>query len=405
MDRTDVAIVGAGQAGLSLAAKLRREGFDGRVSLFGEEEAVPYQRPPLSKKYLVGEFDLERLFLRPNAFFQENRIELRTGQKCMSIDSERRILTLSESQFEYKDLVLTTGSTPRRLPERIGGTLKGVFVLRNIEDADAISKELSEGRHLLVIGGGYIGLEVASSARSRGLQVTVVEMAERILQRVAAPETSRRMRELHLAHGVDVKEGVGLEKLEGADRVSEAYLSDGSSLPVDIVVVGIGIEPRDELAESAGLAIENGIVTNSLGQASAEGIWASGDCASFPWKGKRIRLESVQNAIEQAETVAVNLAGAEKPYDPTPWFWSDQYDAKLQIAGIGSGYDNVISRAGASASSFSHWYFNGDQLLAVDAVNDSRAYMVGKRLLEIGGTADKDTISDVNSNLKTLLRR
>ncbi len=405
MDRTDVAIVGAGQAGLSLAAKLRREGFDGRVSLFGEEEAVPYQRPPLSKKYLVGEFDLERLFLRPNAFFQENRIELRTGQKCTSIDSERRILTLSESQFEYKDLVLTTGSTPRRLPERIGGTLKGVFVLRNIEDADAISKELSEGRHLLVIGGGYIGLEVASSAISRGLQVTVVEMAERILQRVAAPETSRRMRELHLAHGVDVKEGVGLEKLEGADRVSEAYLSDGSSLPVDIVVVGIGIEPRDELAESAGLAIENGIVTNSLGQASAEGIWAAGDCASFPWKGKRIRLESVQNAIEQAETVAVNLAGAEKPYDPTPWFWSDQYDAKLQIAGIGSGYDNVISRAGASASSFSHWYFNGDQLLAVDAVNDSRAYMVGKRLLEIGGTADKDTISDVNSNLKTLLRR
>ena len=405
MDRTDVAIVGAGQAGLSLAAKLRREGFDGRVSLFGEEEAVPYQRPPLSKKYLVGEFDLERLFLRPNAFFQENRIELRTGQKCISIDSERRILTLSESQFEYKDLVLTTGSTPRRLPERIGGTLKGVFVLRNIEDADAISKELSEGRHLLVIGGGYIGLEVASSARSRGLQVTVVEMAERILQRVAAPETSRRMRELHLAHGVDVKEGVGLEKIEGADRVSEAYLSDGSSLPVDIVVVGIGIEPRDELAESAGLAIENGIVTNSLGQASAEGIWAAGDCASFPWKGKRIRLESVQNAIEQAETVAVNLAGAEKPYDPTPWFWSDQYDAKLQIAGIGSGYDNVISRAGASASSFSHWYFNGDQLLAVDAVNDSRAYMVGKRLLEIGGTADKDTISDVNSNLKTLLRR
>ncbi|MDE0111052.1 MAG: FAD-dependent oxidoreductase [Albidovulum sp.] len=405
MDRVDVAIVGAGQAGISVAAKLRRQGFEGRVMLLGEEEAAPYQRPPLSKKYLTREFDLERLFLRPRIFFEENRIELCTGQKCIEVDPERKILELRNSRVEYQNLVLAVGSAPRRLPENIGGSKEGVFVLRDIADADSIAKEFSPGRNLLVVGGGYIGLEVASSAKSKGLKVTVIEMAERILQRVAAPETSLRMRDLHVAKGVEIKEGIGVEFLGGEKRVSEVALTDGSSHPVDIVVAGIGILPRDELAGAGGLKIDNGIWTNSRGQTSVESIWAAGDCASFPWKGKRIRLESVQNAIDQAEMVAVNIAGDEICYDPTPWFWSDQYDAKLQIAGLCTGYDNVVARKGASEDSFSHWYFKGDQLLAVDAVNDSRAYMVGKRLLESGETADKNAISDSKSNLKLLLKR
>ena len=404
MVRADVAIVGAGQAGISVAAKLRREGFGGSIMLFGEEEAAPYQRPPLSKKYLMQEFDLERLFLKPKIFFDSNRVELLTGKKCISVDPERRILSFLDSKVEYQILVLATGSKPKRLPERIGGSKKGVFVLRNIADADSIAKEFSPGRRLLVVGGGYIGLEVASSARSKGLKVTVIEMADRILQRVAAPETSQRMRDLHLAQGVDIKESTGIEFLGGRKRVSEATLTDGSALPVDIVVAGIGIIPRDELAVGAGLKIDNGIWTNSCGQTSVESIWAAGDCASFPWREGRIRLESVQNAIDQAELVAANIAGAKISYDPTPWFWSDQYDSKLQIAGLCAGYDNVVARKGANENSFSHWYFSGDRLLAVDAVNDSRAYVVGKRLLESGKSADKNAIADRKSNLKLLLK-
>jgi len=233
------------------------------------------------------------------------------------------------------------------------------------------------------------------------VKVTLVEMADRILQRVASPETSTYFRELHRAHGVDIREGVGLKRLLGHSRVNGAELSDGSILAIDFAIVGVGITPAIGLAEAAGVAIENGIKTDAQGRTNINGIWAAGDCASFPYKGGRIRLESVPNAIDQAELVAENMLGAGKEYVAKPWFWSDQYDVKLQIAGLNTGYDTIVTRQGAGSVSF--WYYRGDQLLAVDAANDPRAYMIGKRLIEAGKSADKNMVADASSDLKSLL--
>jgi 3-phenylpropionate/trans-cinnamate dioxygenase ferredoxin reductase subunit len=261
-----------------------------------------------------------------------------------------------------------------------------------------------EGKRALIVGGGYIGLEAAAVCAKRGVQVTLVEMADRILQRVAAPETSDYFRSLHGEHGVDIREGVGLDRLVGTDgQVTGAVLSDGSELEVDFVVVGVGITPSTQLAELAGVELENGIRTDAQGRTSDASIWAAGDCASFPYKDGRIRLESVPNAIDQAEIVAANMLGAGKTYVALPWFWSDQYDVKLQIAGLNTGYDNVVPRQGEGRT-VSFWYYTGEQLVAVDAMNDPRAYMVAKRLIDGGKTADKATVSDPAADLKPLLR-
>ncbi|MEL6517244.1 MAG: FAD-dependent oxidoreductase, partial [Pseudomonadota bacterium] len=260
------------------------------------------------------------------------------------------------------------------------------------------------GARALIVGGGYIGLEAAAVAAQRGLTVTLVEMADRILQRVAAPETSAYFRTLHSGHGVDLREGVGLARLTDTDgAVTGAELSDGSTLTCDIVIVGVGISPATSLAEAAGLTIDNGIAVDAHGRTSDPAIWAAGDCASFPWRGDRIRLESVQNAIDQAEAVADNILGANTAYDPHPWFWSDQYDIKLQIAGLNTGYDRIVARTGDRAGSLSHWYYSGAALLSVDAMNDPRAYMIGKRMIENGISPDPAAVADPAQNLKALM--
>jgi len=255
-----------------------------------------------------------------------------------------------------------------------------------------------------VVGGGYIGLEAAAVASALGLEVTLIEAAPRILQRVAAPETAAAIRALHARHGVTIREGTGLAALTGAERLRGARLADGSEIAVDLAIVGIGVTPATALAEAAGLARDNGIAVDAHGQTSAAHVWAAGDCASLPWRGARIRLESVQNAIEQAEVVADNILaggdeGGARAYDPVPWFWSDQYDMKLQIAGLNTGYDRVVVRPGPS-----HWYFRGARLLAVDALGDARAYMVGKRLIEAGRSPDPAALADPETDLKALLR-
>ena len=397
-----IVVIGAGQAGSSLCVKLRGLGYEGKITLIGEEHAPPYQRPPLSKKYLLGEMELERLYLRPESFYAENRIELRLDTRVDAIDRSERVVIAGGQAVPYEHLVLTTGSVPRRLPGAIGGELEGVHVVRGLRDVDAMAPEFVQDRHVLIVGGGYIGLEAAAVAIRKGLKVTLVEMADRILQRVAAKETSDYFRALHRAHGVDIREGVGLDTLTGERRVRGATLSDGTALEVDFVIVGVGITPATALAEAAGLEVENGIKTDQFGRTSDPRVWAAGDCASFPHAGGRLRLESVPNAIDMAECVAENILGAEKPYVPQPWFWSDQYDVKLQIAGLNTGYDRVITRQGAGGVSF--WYFKGAQLLAVDAANDARAYMVGKRLIDSGKTADPEVLADPGSDLKALLR-
>ncbi|MFM2354273.1 MAG: hypothetical protein RLZZ528_9 [Pseudomonadota bacterium] len=398
-----VVIVGAGQAGASVAARLLGQGFAGAITLIGEEPVPPYQRPPLSKAYLLGEMELERLYLRNAEFWAEQQVELRLGQPVQSIDTVARTVTLAGEAIGYDDLVLATGSVPRRLPAAIGGALGGVYVVRTLADVDAMQPEFTKGRRLLVIGGGYIGLEAAAVGAKLGLEVTVIEMAPRILQRVASPETSAYIKALHQAHGVTIHEGTGLDRLLGEGRVSGARLTDGREIAADFVIAGVGITPATALAEAAGIALENGIRTDAFGRTSAAHVWAAGDCASFPWKGGRIRLESVGNAIEQAEAVADNIMGAEQPYVAAPWFWSDQYDLKLQIAGLNTGYDRIVTRPGEDGA-VSFWYYRGETLLAVDAMNDAKAYMIGKRLIEAGKSPDAAVIADPATNLKALLK-
>ncbi len=396
-----VVVVGAGQAGSSLVVKLRNLGFEGKITLIGAENAPPYQRPPLSKKYLLGEMDLERLYLKPEAFYAENGITLRKGETVTGI--EDGTVAIGDEALAYDHLVLTTGSTPRYLPAAIGGTLNGVYVVRSLADVDAMAPEFGLGKHVLIIGGGYIGLEAAAVAASKGLKVTLVEMADRILQRVACAQTSDYFRALHTSKGVKIIEGVGLDHLVGEGKVSGAKLADGTELDIDFAIVGVGIMPDIALAEAAGLKIENGIKTDAQGHTSIANIWAAGDCASFPYQGGRIRLESVPNAIEQAEVIAANIMGACKDYSAKPWFWSDQFDVKLQIAGLNTGYDDVISRIGDKDGMASFWYFKGDQLLAVDAMNDPRGYMIGKRIIEAGKTLPKEAAGNAETDLKPFM--
>lgn len=399
---THVVVVGAGQAGQAVVTKLRNSGFDGGITLVGEETAPPYQRPPLSKAYLLGDMELERLYLRPESFYADNNISLRLGSKVETVDAAAKTVSLAGETITYDHLVLTTGSDPRRLPAAIGGILDGVYTVRTLKDVDQMEPEFREGAKVLIIGGGYIGLEAAAVAAKKGLNVTLVEMADRILQRVASPETSGYFRDLHKSHGVDLREGVGLERLTGEGRVTGAKLSDGPELDLDFVIVGVGITPATALAEMAGIELENGIKTDIKGQTSDPNIWAAGDCASFPYKGERIRLESVGNAIDQAEVVAENIMGANKDYVAKPWFWSDQYDCKLQIAGLNTGYDQVVTRQGEN--SVSYWYYKENQLVALDAMNDPRAYMVGKRLIEAGKSPAQDAVGNPETDLKELLK-
>ncbi len=398
-----IVVIGAGQAGATLVEKLRAEGYDGTLTLVGAEPHLPYQRPPLSKKYLLGEMDVERLYLRPQSFYDENDVELHLGTPVTGIDRAAREVSLADgTTLRYLKLALTTGSAPRLLPEEIGGKLQGVYAVRTLSDIDAMSPEFAPGRRVLIVGGGYIGLEAAAVCATKGLDVTLIEMADRILQRVAARETSAYFRNLHQAHGVHMMEGVGLKRLIGEARVTGAELNNGAHLDADFVIVGVGIVPDQAVAEAAGLDVENGIRVDAYGRTSDPDIFAAGDCCSFPHRGARVRLESVPNAIDQAEVVATNMAGGSAEYVAKPWFWSDQYDVKLQIAGLNAGYDQVIVRAGQKPGAQSVWYFREGRLCAVDAMNDPRAYMTGKRWLEAGLSPSACDIGNLEMELKAV---
>ncbi len=395
-------VIGAGQAGASLVAKLRALGYDGPLVLIGEEPVLPYQRPPLSKKYISGELGLDRLLIRPEAWYAGQRIEVRRDARAVSLSPGDRSVTLADGTvLRYAKLALTTGSRPRRLPAEAGGDLAGVFTIRGLADADAIAPLLQPGKRLLVVGGGYIGLEAAAVAASKGMQVTIVEAAERILQRVACALTSDYFRALHGRHGVAIRESAPLEQLVAShDQLTGALMQDGSALEADLAIVGIGIQPNANLAAAAGLKVDGGIVVDGRCQTSAPGIYAAGDCASFLWRGALTRFESVQNAIEQGEHAAAAMLGEAAGYDPVPWFWSDQYDVKLQIAGFSRGYDEVRLRPGKREQSQSVWYYRGGELLAVDAMNDALAYAVGKKVIELGRTIPPLAVADPASDLK-----
>jgi len=396
-----IVIVGAGQAGAAAAAALRAGGFDGSLTLIGAEPAPPYQRPPLSKACLKGEMARERLFLRPAAFWTEQGIDLRLGARATAIDRVARTVTVAGAAIPWDALALTTGAVPRRLPAAIGGALDGVHAIRTLADVDALAPEFRPGARLLVVGGGYIGLEAAAVARQQGLEVTLVEAAPRILGRVAAAETAAWFAALHRARGVDLREGVGIARLTGVDRLTGAVLTDGSRVAADLAVVGIGVDPDTALAAAAGLPCDGGIRVDAFGRTADPAIRAAGDCALVPFRGGHVRLESVQNAIDGAEAVARNMLGAAEPYVPQPWFWSDQYEVKLQIAGLGAGHDRVVVRDAAEGRS--HWYFGADgALLAVDALGAPRAFMTARRLLAAGARPDPARVADPATDLRAL---
>jgi 3-phenylpropionate/trans-cinnamate dioxygenase ferredoxin reductase subunit len=397
-------VIGGGQAGFAFSAKLRELRYPGRIILIGDEKHRPYQRPPLSKAYLLGETTIDRLQFRPERFYADNGIELRLSTRVLSVSRDHRTVTLSDGgTLSYDHLVFATGARPRLLPNEVGGGLPGVHYMRTLDDADRLAPVCRGGRKLLVVGGGYIGLEAAAVARKLGAHVTLIEAAPRILQRVASSETASYFRTLHRSYGVDVREGVGLAELtEAGGRIAEAKLTDGSTIPVDLAIVGIGVVPNQELATEAGLQCDNGIVVEAFCRTNDPRIMAVGDCASIPLDNALIRLESVGHAIEHAQTAASVLMGCDQSYRPNPWFWSDQFDVKLQIAGLLTGYDRVVARGGAPGPA-SHWYYSGDRLLAVDAMNDPRAYMIGKKLIQAGRSPDPAAVVDPAADLKALL--
>ncbi|MEM8597479.1 MAG: FAD-dependent oxidoreductase [Pseudomonadota bacterium] len=399
----NIVIVGGGQAAASASAKLRALGHSGPLTIVSAEPVPPYQRPPLSKKYLMGEMTAERLYLKPESFYAEQAITLRLGTRVEGIDRAAGRIETTAGALPYDALILATGCSPRRLPDSIGGALPAVHLMRDLADADAMAPRFTKGARVLVIGGGYIGLEAAAVAASRGLQVTLVEMAPRILNRVASPETARLMRDLHRGHGVEIREDTGLIRImEGTASPLAAELTDGARLEIDFAIVGIGIVPEAGLAAAAGLTVNNGIVVDDRCRSSDPAILAAGDCAVFPYENAQIRLESVQNAIDQAEHAAGTIMGADAPYRPVPWFWSDQYDARLQIAGLNRGYDQVIERPGTRPGGASVWYLREGRFIAVDALSEPRAYMQGKRWLENGISPDPAGLADPTQDLRKL---
>jgi 3-phenylpropionate/trans-cinnamate dioxygenase ferredoxin reductase subunit len=405
-DRVDqtIVVVGAGQAGFSACSKLRELGHLGPITLIGNEAHPPYQRPPLSKGYLLGETSEERLYLRPLSFYEQRSIDLRLSTNVEFIDRAARRVRLSGGSDEsYDRLLLTTGARPRTLPAEVGGNLAGVHYVRNLADINAMAHRCRKGQSVLIVGGGYIGLEAAAVSAKLGLKVTLIESAARVLQRVASPETSDYFRRLHDSHGVALAENIGLRSLWGeGGSVRSAELTDGSVVPVDFVIAGIGVHPNTGLARSAGLETDNGIAVDAQCRTSDPRIFAAGDCASFPWRSQRIRLESVGNAIDQAEAAAMSILGKSECYEAKPWFWSDQFDVKLQIAGLSAGYDSVTTRVG-TGNAMSYWYYRGAELLAVDAINDPRVYMVAKRLIAAGKSPSCSLVADPATDLKSLL--
>jgi len=395
MDQTTV-IVGASHAAAQAVESLRREGFGGRLLLVGDEPHLPYQRPPLSKKYLSGELERERLWLKPRSFYESHGVELKLGRRAIALDAAAQSVTLDDgAALAYDQLLLATGSRPRPL-DAPGADLGGVHYLRSIADVDGIRAELGPGRRIVIVGAGYIGLECAASCAKLGHDVTVLEMAERVMSRVVAPEMSAFYSEEHAAHGVKIHCDTMVAALEGDGRVREVVCRDGSRYPADLVIVGIGIVPNVELARAAGIACDNGIAVDGHCRTSDAAVYAIGDCCSHPSPryGRRIRLESVDNAFEQAKTAAANMCGRETVHDRVPWFWSDQYELKLQIVGLAQGYDRVVLRGDPSGKAFSCCYLRGRELLAVDCVNQARDFMAGKKVIAERPAMDLDRLAD-----------
>jgi len=399
----NIVIVGGGHAAGQLAVSLRQRRHPGRITLIGDETWYPYQRPPLSKKFLLGELAVERLYVKPPSFYEDPAFVVRLGERVDAIDrKERKVCTAAGDFVAYDNLVLATGASPRRL--RVdGSTLAGIHYLRNIDDVNSIRPGLVRGCRLAVIGAGYIGLEVAAVARMLGATVTVIEKLDRVLSRVVSPAVSAFYESEHRAHGVDFRLGTDVIGFDGSDHVSAVRTSAGR-IGADMVIIGIGVTPNTELAAAAGLAIDNGISVDAQCRTNDDSIYAIGDCTNHPnpLLGRNLRLESVHNALEQAKTAAANICGEPLEYAQVPWFWSDQYDLKLQIAGISDGYDQAILRGDPTSRSFSCLYLQRGRLLAIDAINHARDFMQAKALIAARSVFDPVLLADPATALQEM---
>jgi 3-phenylpropionate/trans-cinnamate dioxygenase ferredoxin reductase subunit len=397
-----ILVIGAGQAGAQAVDTLRREGFDGRLVLIGDEPELPYQRPPLSKKYLSGDMAAERLLFRHRAFYEDHRVELKLGIPAVRLDAAARQVELADGEkLNYDRLLLCLGAGSRRLTCP-GAALPGVHYLRALADVAPIQAALKPRSRIVIVGGGYIGLETAATCRGMGCEVTVLEMADRIMNRVVAPTVSRYFAEDHRARGVVIACDMRVVRIEGRGRVERVVCADGSSHAADLVVVGIGAIATTELGREAGLTCDDGIVVDEHCRTSDPSIYAAGDCTNHPSPrfGRRVRLESVDNAFEQAKTAALNLLDRPVAHDRVPWFWSDQFDNKLLIVGLSQDYDAQVLRGDPASRSFSVCYLKGRELLALEAVNHSKDYMAARKLIAERACVNPEKLADVHASLK-----
>lgn len=400
-------IIGASHAGAQLCVSLRQGGWEGDITVIGDEPDLPYHRPPLSKDFLSGDKAIDDILLRPASVYENANVTMKLGTRVGAIDREAKtILTDDGETLSYDKLVLATGARVRHLPVP-GNDLEGVFYLRDSNDVRAIKNNVEAGKRVVIIGGGYIGLETAASLRKQGMEVTVLEAMPRILQRVTAPELSTFYKRIHSEEGVTILEGVMASEIRQLGTALSVETSCEQSFDADMVIIGIGVIPNVELAKEAGLDVGNGIEVNEFCQTSDPDIYAAGDVTWHfnPIYERHIRLESVPNATEQAKTVALHMNGKAKPYNSLPWFWSDQFDLKLQIAGLSGGYDDIVIRGDIEKGrSFAAFYFKGDKILAVDAVNSPREFMFTKMALTKGQSLDKTILSNIEADLKSAIK-
>jgi len=408
MERFDVLVVGAGQAGAQVAISLRQQGFTGSIGLLGEEPDPPYERPPLSKAYLAGEAEADSLALRPPAFWAESHVQLLPGERVVAIaagDHEARCA--SGRVLRYGTLAWTAGGRARQL-HCPGAALAGVHVVRTRAHVDVLRAEVLTARRAVIIGGGYIGLETAAVLAKLGCEVTVIEAMDRVLARVTSPTVSAFYEAEHGRHGVRVRAGCGVAALEGGQRVEAVLLADGTCLPADVVVAGIGLEPEVQALREAGARCGNGVEVDGRCRTSLPDVYAAGDCASHVNRhagGARIRLESVQNANDQARVIAANIAGVPTEYASVPWFWSQQYDLKLQTVGLFSGHDQAVVRGSPEGRSFSVVYLRDRKVIALDCINAPRDFVLGKKLVMLGAEAAVADLADPAHDLAKIAAR
>lgn len=407
MTASHITIVGAGHGAGQLVASLRSEGFKGGIRLIGEERHLPYQRPPLSKKFLSGEAGIDAVTLRPREFYDKEGVDLVLGVRAEAIDRTSSTVTLADGRtFEYEALVLATGTRARPIPVP-GARLERIQMLRGIDDSLALKELLASPRRVVVVGGGYVGLEVAASAHKLGSRVVVVEALPRLMARVASPELAAYVLGVHRANGVDVRLSTGVKAFQGSGASGVTGVAvEGEVIPADVVIVGIGALPNSEIAAAAGLAVDNGILVDELMQTSDPRILAIGDCACHPSRFTptgRVRLESVQGAVDQAVTAAKTLTGKREPYDRVPWFWSDQYEERLQMAGLPQPDDATVVRRYPDPRQLAVFRVRGGRLTAVEAVNSGKDYMAGRRLIEMGTPVSPERLADPAVGAKQLL--